>query len=93
VLLLQASSDLPCHNIIVPRFMQHVIVVFKFHVQIVYSFFSSTLMVLHIDLFRAEKGSDVNIIYESEKKRYSEKKWADEVIEFDREWRKGAIKL
>jgi hypothetical protein len=50
-------------------------------------------MVLHIDLFRAEKGSDVNIIYESEKKRYSEKKWADEVIEFDREWRKGAIKL
>ncbi|XP_063902263.1 probable serine--tRNA ligase, cytoplasmic [Zophobas morio] len=50
-------------------------------------------MVLHIDLFRAEKGSDVNIIYESEKKRYSEKKWADEVIEFDREWRKDLTRV
>lgn len=44
-------------------------------------------MVLHIDLFRSEKGNDPQVIRDSQKKRYKRVELVDEVIEYDTQWR------
>jgi len=44
-------------------------------------------MVLDINLFRSEKGSDPQIIRDSQKKRYKRVELVDEVIEYDSQWR------
>uniref|UniRef100_A0A915K9Y5 Serine-tRNA synthetase type1 N-terminal domain-containing protein n=1 Tax=Romanomermis culicivorax TaxID=13658 RepID=A0A915K9Y5_ROMCU len=49
-------------------------------------------MVLDLELFRAEKGGNPNLIRESQKKRYKDEKLVDRVIEFDVEWRKARFR-
>lgn len=46
-------------------------------------------MVLNIDLFRAEKGGNPDLIRASQKGRYADVNLVDKVIEADVDWRKG----
>lgn len=48
-------------------------------------------MVLDIDLFREEKGGTPELIRESQRKRYKDVKFVDDVISYDQQWRKGSI--
>jgi seryl-tRNA synthetase len=46
-------------------------------------------MVLDIDLFREEKGGNLEVIRKSQQNRYKDVKLVDAVINADEEWRRG----
>jgi seryl-tRNA synthetase len=46
-------------------------------------------MVLDINLFRAEKGGDAEVIRKSQRNRYKNVDLVDQVIDLDKKYRKG----
>lgn len=44
-------------------------------------------MVLNIESFREEKGGDVALIVENQKKRFKDVSVVDEIVKFDKLWR------
>jgi seryl-tRNA synthetase len=46
-------------------------------------------MVLDINLFRAEKDGNPDLIKKSQRDRYKNVELVDQVIDFDEQWRKG----
>uniref|UniRef100_A0A0N4ZU42 serine--tRNA ligase n=1 Tax=Parastrongyloides trichosuri TaxID=131310 RepID=A0A0N4ZU42_PARTI len=50
-------------------------------------------MVLNIDSFREEKGGDVSLIVENQRKRYKDVKVVDEIITIDKLWREQRFQL
>lgn len=45
-------------------------------------------MVLDLDLFRADKGGDPEIVRESQRKRFKDVSLVDKLVQADKEWRK-----
>lgn len=50
-------------------------------------------MVLDIDLFREEKGGNVELIRTSQRNRFKGIELVDKVINLDKDWRKGTFKI
>uniref|UniRef100_A0A0K0F999 serine--tRNA ligase n=1 Tax=Strongyloides venezuelensis TaxID=75913 RepID=A0A0K0F999_STRVS len=50
-------------------------------------------MVLNIECFREEKGGDVTLIIENQKKRFKDVSVVDEIIKFDKLWREQRFQL
>lgn len=48
-------------------------------------------MVLDLDLFRADKGGNPDMLRENQRKRFKDPGLVDKVIEFDEQWRKCEI--
>lgn len=45
-------------------------------------------MVLDLDLFRADKGGDPEIVRETQRKRFKDVSLVDKLVQADEEWRK-----
>lgn len=50
-------------------------------------------MTIGIDVFRADKGGDPELVRESERRRFRGPKFVDEVLEFDQQWIKSKFDL
>ena len=50
-------------------------------------------MVLDLDLFRADKGGNPDMLRENQRKRFKDPGLVDQVIEYDEQWRKREICL